>query len=171
MAQRNAETRTTCVCICYNSDADQVDPIVSELTQVRDWKPVICHHALEAMVELALREREQIARSEWGLLRNESLVMVISSSWAEVHAKECLQLIRAVRRYLPGVALLLQKGEELLAIDPTSHDDGHQLSRLNPLNSGERNGNQIHPNTQNGRGVTVTRDELDMLLEIADGDD
>lgn len=166
MATSITDSRTICIIIA--SESDRGDGRLRRVLAERQWQPVMHTEPLAAMAEAAIREGEQVARSEWGLLRTESIVMMISERWADEHADDQAQLIHAMRQYLPGISLWSLDGHDLTPIHvPQSACEpaGAMHSRSEPAHRIDG-----HLSTSEARAsITITREEMDMLLEATEG--
>lgn len=120
----------------------------------RGWDVLELTSAIEAMAELAICERSQAARSAWGLQRGANVILAIEEPAACQHVPP---LLRAIRMYLPSLTVLecidgqfsplnASKVEDIVC--PEDEADAEQLPELGAFK--------------------VTRDELNMLLELGE---
>lgn len=120
-----------------------------------------------------MRESEQIARSDWGLPRSESVVMLIPEQWGSKHPQDRAHLVQAMNRYLPGVSLWSHHGDRVTPMRARkTADESTEASRpsTGATTVREVSTRSTHHHTGEVEAeATITREEMDMLLETATG--
>jgi hypothetical protein len=166
--QASAVERTT-ISIVLVTECSRDDDRLCQLLARQQWQAVMVTEPIAAMVEAALREREQTARSEWGLLRNEYAVVVLSQHWLDQQTDGGEALVRAMCQYLPSVELWAQAGDELVLLRRTTPAISSAASAPHRRESASRSNDMrsmINSEASASQlDTTITREEMDMLLE------
>jgi len=176
----NNDNNSRTACIVVTSATTTGDDALSHVLAARGWRSIPVDDPVVAMAEAALREREQRVRTEWGLLRNEAVAMVIDTyDCDEVAWDERSKLIRAMRRYLPNVALWSFDGKQLVLMT----GEGARSEQSGAMTPDPEHAVQKQTQVREQRGrdddstnaateeadVIITREEVDMLLESMGG--
>jgi hypothetical protein len=167
----NCETiQTVCIVLTgvggsNEADCEPIEPSLQSALDQRRWRAVTVSDPVAAMAEAALHERSQQSRSEWGLPRTERTSLLLGKAIADEERNE---LIRALKKYLPGVDLWLSRGGAIERMTSPEQD------RLCAPRGAKPTGRIAERRRENGSDskregdeqiVSVTRDEINMLLE------
>ncbi|HRQ76312.1 MAG TPA: hypothetical protein PK098_10385 [Phycisphaerales bacterium] len=156
------------ICIALTPPGAAVDALRAVATE-RGWRVVPFDEPLEAMAELAVRERAQAARSAWGLPRVDQVVMtVVEPSQCEAFH----DLNGALAKYFPSVERYVFMDKRLTAVAAAAETNGSARRglptlpkrELTPRSAGAEA--MTPPATSDMEPVssTVTREELEILL-------
>lgn len=169
--------KTQCIVLAPRESAE--DTRLCAALDERGWDATCVHEPLDGMLETARIEHDQKSRAGWGLQRTEQVALVIThpAQWDSLD-----ELSGAMKRYFPSVPVLWFDGSNLVPFgdegraaaapdqadgqaecDTDEREDGREDANEEPSD-----GQQQHMEHEEAPdGSVVTRDELDMLLEVA----
>lgn len=148
-------------CIVLTPRASVEDELLHTALRERDWEATCVHEPLEAMLEIARIERAQQSRACWGLKRTEqvSLTIVQPGKWDSLD-----ELVNALSRFFPFVSVWLFDGRHVTTFGgERDAETPVQIEREDASDERQQQGDDEDvPDAS-----VVTRDELDMLLEVS----
>lgn len=157
------------ICIALTPPGAAVDALRAAATQ-RGWRVVPFDEPIEALAELAIRERAQAARSAWGLPRVDQVVMtVVEPSQCEAFH----DLSSAMAKYFPSVERYVLTDNRLTAVAIPAEANGSARRGLptlpkRALTPRTACAEAMTPTEMEAESSTVTREELDILLGRAE---
>lgn len=137
------------------------------LLSQQGWDVTAFDDPVLAMAELALCERAQAARSAWGLERVNRVVLAVEEPDA---CSQTSAMLAAVARYLPDVAVWHCSNGQLQPVTLTPASSA-------PAGAAEHGLDLIAPTDEppkwqcDTQEANITRDELDMLLDLGGEDE
>lgn len=146
----------------------------------RDWYPIEQEDPYLALAEICLRQRAQAARAAWGLqpLERLALVVIDPERWPQLR-----DLAAAVQRYVPGASVWTAQQDELTLVAPAAQAREESKAASTPTATaasprprpmpraldGDRDGEDEAMNAEARN--RISREEIDMLLELRNGED
>ena len=120
--KRMTESRPWTRCVLLLSPGKGDSARIKGLLAARDWHVVQQSDAYLALAELCIRRRAMVSRAAWGLSGRESQALVIAEPDQQ---PELVQLIAAMRNYVPGATILKVENDRLVPLEETP---GHKTT-------------------------------------------